>query len=241
MRPIRTILVDDERIARSRLRRLLSSHEDIDIVAESADGPSALKAVEGFQPDLLFLDVQMPGMDGFEVLDSMSPYARPKAIVFVTAHDCHAVKAFETCVIDYLLKPTSAERLAKTLERVREKLEGAESDPPPIRFAIRNAHRTEFVDADQVDWIEAAGNYVILHLDGCRQMLRETMSTMEHRLNALRFRRLNRSAIVNLSRVERMESNGRGRYEVVLTNGTRIAVTRPASSIVESILRLQSE
>ena len=166
--PLRVLMVDDERAARVRMRRLLEAEPDMAVVSECADGPSAVIAAELLRPDLLLLDVQMPGMDGFDVLRAL-PVDYAPAIVFVTAFDAHAVRAFEACALDYLLKPVAPARLTRALARVRERramLTAAARPPEPPterRFVVRGSNRVSVVGAAEIEWIEAAGNYAILH------------------------------------------------------------------------------
>ena len=237
---LEVVIVDDERIGRQRLRRLLAKEPEVEVVAECADGSTAVEAVKEHAPDLLFLDIQMPGLDGFQVVDFIAPIAQP-AIVFVTAFDKHAVHAFETCAVDYLLKPVEPARLAKTLQRVRAYLTAS---PPPMaaristsataptqRFTVRSGQRTSFVAPEQIDWIEADGNYAILHVGAQNHLLRETMSALEAQLAAGDFLRVSRSAIVRLERVKEMHAGTRGHHFVLLNDGQRVPVTRSVRDI----------
>ena len=238
---LRTIIVDDERIARQRLKRLLAKEGDIEIVAECADGAATIDAVRQDSPDLLFLDIQMPGMDGFDVLDHIASIGQP-AIVFVTAFDEHAVHAFETCALDYLLKPVAPPRLTKTLERVRNYLSTAkpatalpaappDATAPRRRFSVRSGQRTTFVASEEIDWIEADGNYAVLHVGTQNHFLRETMSTLESELPAKEFLRVSRSAIVHLNRVKEIQTAAGNHHFAVLVDGQHVAVTRSVRQI----------
>jgi two-component system, LytTR family, response regulator len=237
---LRTIIVDDERIARQRLRGLLAKENGLEIVAECADGVATVQAVREHLPDLVFLDIKMPGMDGFDVVEALDDVDQP-AIVFVTAFDKHAVHAFETCALDYLLKPVSAARLAKTLARVRDHLErsGGRSAAarPKIpsdqfrRFSVRSGQRTSFIAPEEIDWIEADGNYAILHVGTQNHLLRETMATLETRLPAREFVRVSRSAILHLNRVKEIQTHINGHHSAFLSNGQRVVITRGAREI----------
>ena len=183
---LRTVIVDDEHIARQRLRRLLAREAEIEIIAECGNAAEALAAVEEDSPDLLLLDIQMPGANGFDVVKALDTPPLP-AVVFVTAFDQHAVRAFETCALDYLLKPVAPARLAKTLARVRASLPQTkmriaalrEADrPEERRFFVRSGARTAFIGPNEIDWIEACGNYAILHVGLRNHFLRETMSAI---------------------------------------------------------------
>ncbi len=228
---IRTLIVDDERLARQRLRRLLGAHPEVEIVGESADGAAAVRAVEELRPDLLLLDIQMPVMDGFGVVEALGTNAAP-LIIFVTAFDEHALRAFEACALDYLLKPVSSERLGKSIARVVGQLAtlhaapaaSAEvAEPMPARFQVRSGQRTAFVAPDEIDWIEADGNYAILHVGARNHLLRATMAALEADLPAT-FARLSRSSIVNLRRVQELQSLGSNAV-AILMDGTRLPVT----------------
>lgn len=247
MKPIRVLLVDDERIGRHRLRQLLEREPDMQVIGECADGREALTFLQTQPADVLFLDINMPGMDGFELLDRLEQKPEP-LVVFVTAYDDHAVRAFEACALDYLLKPFSPERLAKTLVRVRERMNAREPEPESPRrategavtsesprFVVRSGGRVAFVDAQQIDWVEAAGNYAIFHVGGKNHMVRETMSALETQLPSERFMRMSRSAIVNLTRIKALETSPSGGDCAVLWNGQRVPVTRSIREIAERV------
>lgn len=247
---LRVIIVDDESLARERLKRLLRSEANLEMVAECENGEDAVQAIQAHRPDLVFLDIQMPGMDGFGVLRALGenlPF-----VVFVTAFDEHAVRAFESRALDYLLKPTTAARLAESIKRVRERLSSAPKPEIPQalldllnerkaaeqkvrRFAVRNGERTVFVDADEVDWIEAAGNYAILHVGKATHILRETMAALESQLEPDVFFRVSRSAIVHLRRIRELQSVAPGEQVAILRDGQRIGVTKNLREIEERL------
>lgn len=248
---MKAVIVDDEALARARLRRLLSSEADVEIVAECADGVAALEAVKEHVPDLLLLDVQMPEMDGFDVVRNLDT-ARLPAIVFVTAYDQHAVKAFEARALDYLLKPTSQARLQEALARARERMRAspgsalpqsllellAEREAAtnrPRRLAVRSGERTSFVVTNDVDWFEAAGNYVVLHVGKETHIVRETMSALETQLAGGPFLRVSRSAILNLQRVKELQSITAGEHVAILHDGQKVAITRSVREIEERL------
>jgi two-component system, LytTR family, response regulator len=241
---LRVIIVDDERIARQRLRRLLEKESEVEIVAECADGAATIQAVREHAPDLLLLDIQMPGMDGFDVLDALGPDRQPE-VVFVTAFDEHAVKAFEACALDYLLKPASAARLAKALGRVRDRLATgapaavASVASSPQRFTVRSGGRISFVLPEEIDWVEAAGNYAILHAGKLNHMVRDTMSALEAQLPATYFLRVSRSVILNLRRVKELSSTPDGNKAALLTDGQRISMTRTLREVKERLRELK--
>ncbi len=254
---MKVIIVDDEPLARERLRRLLSGESDVEIVAECADGASAVAAVRHHAPDLLLLDVQMPGMDGFETVRALDARLLP-AIVFVTGFDQHAVRAFEARALDYLLKPTTRARLAESLARVREKLaDGAASPrlpqalldllaeranapiPPRVRrLAVRTGERVIFVSTEDVSWVEAAGNYAVLHVGSATHILRETMSSLEGQLSGEGFLRVSRSAIVNLRRVKELQAVAPGEQIAILVDGQRVPMTRGIREVEEQLRSL---
>jgi two-component system LytT family response regulator len=239
---IRTLIVDDESLARERLRQLLKSEPEIEVVGECADGQEALAMIQKESPDLIFLDVQMPELDGFGVLEAVTVAPAP-VIVFVTAHDKFALRAFEVHAVDYLLKPFDRERfqkaLSRALERVRHR-EGAgqlraqsavlaELKPPPRpleRLAVKTGGRVIFVKLSELDYIEAAHNYVELHVEKHSHLLRETLNSIEARLPPDRFVRISRSVIVNIERVKELQPLFYGEYTVTLQNGTRLTLSR---------------
>lgn len=244
---LRIAIVDDEPLARDRLRRLLKGDSEVEVVVECEDAASAMEAVKREHPDLLLLDVQMPGMDGFELLRKLDPAEIPQ-VVFVTGHDIHAVKAFEARALDYLLKPTTRARLAEALRRVRERLaaNAAPEIPRPLldllaehesvssrlrRLAVRAGERTTFVSVDEIDWIEAAGNYVVLHVGTARHVLRETMGALEEQLPADAFLRANRSAILNLRRIKELQTVSPNEHVALLNTGERIPLTKSLREI----------
>lgn len=235
---IRALIVDDERLARARLVRLLRRREDVEIVGVACDGDEAVQMIAELRPDLVFLDVQMPGLSGFDVLDAVGPRSngnRMPAVVFTTAFDQYALKAFEVHALDYLLKPFDEERLSASLDRAAALIRGARADPglrpfleqmaPPERFVVRTPGRIVFLPLAEVDWIEAAGNYVYVHAGRERHLIRGTLKAIESRF-ASRFARIHRSAIVNLERVRELTPRAHGDCEVVLRGGARLPVSR---------------
>jgi two-component system LytT family response regulator len=249
MSRLRALIVDDEALARQRLADLLAEAPDIELVASSANGPDAVERILALQPDLVFLDVQMPEMSGFEVLDAVGVASIP-ALVFVTAHDAYALRAFESRALDYLLKPFTAARFVEALQRARRVLSGdaaieqhrrtdellAALLPPPAerRIAARDGQRIVFLQAREIDWIEGAGNYVRLRARGSAYRLRATLKQTAERLRAAGFRRISHSVIVNLDRVRAAERRPDGDYELVLGDGTRLTTSRSyAGGIVD--------
>jgi two-component system LytT family response regulator len=251
---MKVVIVDDEPLARERLRRLLASEPDVQIAAECGDGPAAIEAVRSHKPDLVFLDIQMPGLDGFDVLRALDPGHLP-AVVFVTGFDQHAVRAFEARALDYLLKPTTRARLAESLTRVRERLRAREfhaqfpralldllnekqasaGKPSVRRLAVRTGERVTFVAIEDLDWVEAAGNYAIHHLGGTTHILRETMSSLEEQLSVQVFLRVSRSAIVNLRRIKELRTVAPGEHVAVLLDGQRVPMTRSIREVEEKM------
>jgi two-component system LytT family response regulator len=247
---LRVVVVDDEALARERLRRLLDTEDRVEIVAECASGAEALQAVQEHKPNLLLLDIQMPGMDGFEVLRALTLRPAP-AVVFVTAFDQHAVRAFEARALDYLLKPASRARLRETLGRAREHLavNPGRGLPQPLldllaereaaaaqirRLAVKSGERMIFIPVEEIDWLEAAGNYVVLHVRKETHILRDTMGSLETQLPA-DFVRVSRSAIVNLRRVKEIQAVSPGEHVAILTDGQRVAMTRSLREVEERL------
>ena len=222
MNPLRVLIVDDERLARARLRALLALRKDVEVVGESADGASAVHDLRAHRPDLVFLDVRMPDRDGFEVLAALEPTERP-AVVFVTAHGDHALRAFDVHAVDYLLKPFEDERVGEAVERAL-RLRGPRPDPE--RFVVRSGARTAFLSPDEVDWIEAQGSYVRLHAGESSWLLRDTLTRLEERLAPRRFQRVHRSVLVHLDRVRETLHGARGELRLVLDRGTVLPVSR---------------
>ena len=237
---LRAIIADDEPLARERIRSFLAEEADIEIVAECANGAETVEAVDEHQPDLLFLDVQMPKLSGFEVLEAL-PSERLPAVIFATAHDEHAIRAFEVNALDYLLKPCTEQRFRKAVARAREQLQkrdSSQADPnlaallnhlKPAsgggRILVKTPDRIVFLKPSEIDHIEAAGNYVVLRVGKESHILRETMAAMEARLSGAGFMRINRSVIVNLSRVQQAQTVAPGQFAVVLKNGTKLDMT----------------
>lgn len=238
---IRTVIADDEPLARERLYGLLSSEPDIDVVDQCADGTQTVAAVLSHRPDLLFLDVEMPGSNGFGVLAKLNPRELP-LIIFVTAYDKYALKAFEAHALDYLLKPFDRERFAAALGQARHRIAQNRSTDMSARFlemfqqvngdrrveriVIKSGGRIIFLRTDEVDWIEAAGNYVELHVGRESHLLRETLTAFEEKLAPSMFVRIHRSAIVNVERIRELKPNLGGDYEVVLRDGTQLTLSR---------------
>jgi two-component system LytT family response regulator len=239
---MRTLIVDDMELARKRARRFLTDMPDVEIVGECADGASAIDAVRALAPDLLVLDVQMPEVDGFDVLAAIGADAVP-AVVFLTAFDHFAVRAFEAHALDYLLKPFSAERLREAVERARARVESrragdlgeslrallADRDPAPKylkRVGVKTGGKTVFLAIDDVDYVEAAGNYLSLHAGADSHLIREKIGVFEKRLDPERFVRIHRSTIVNVDRVKEMQPLFNGDQTLVLRSGAHLTVSR---------------
>ncbi len=235
----RTLIVDDEPLARERLRGFLAEDPDIEVVGEASNGREAVGAVLQLQPDLMFLDIQMPEMDGFEVIAALKDKA-PPAVVFATAYDQFAVKAFEVHAVDYLLKPFDAERLNETLKRVAKRLAQGAAAPrldgllsemknrpdPAGRLLIKTDKKMVLVPMEDIDWVEAADNYVVLHVGKDSHIQRETLSAMETKLPSTSFIRISRSTIVNINRIKELQPLFHGEYAVILKNGARLTLTR---------------
>ena len=224
---IRVLVVDDEPLARRNVTVLLRGDPDIGAVDECASGVEAIDAMRRSKPDLVFLDVQMPECDGFDVLELMGPDL-PHAIVFVTAYDEYALRAFEAGALDYLLKPFDDARFARALGRAKDKLAHYVSLPrPPVRrLAVRTPGQLLFVDVADIDWIEAASYYACLHVGRETHVIRRTLSDLERDLGEDRFIRIHRSIIVNLERIQGLELQSTGDYEVVLKSGDRLRLSR---------------
>ena len=223
---IRAMVVDDEPLARSNLRVLLGRDREVELVGECASGKEALQEIRKKKPELVFLDVQMPECDGFDVLEQLGNGV-PAALVFVTAYDEYALQAFEAGALDYLLKPFTNARFEKALARAKERVElGRRSTRKLERLAIKNAGEVVFLNVAEIDWVEAADYYVCLHVGARTHMLRRSMAEVEEEWRAAGFCRIHRSAIVNRERVSKLENGPDGGSEVVLKDGTRLGLSR---------------
>ena len=240
--PTRVLIVDDEPLARERIRTLLSEDTAFEVAGEAGDGLAAAQAITSLNPDLVFLDIQMPGADGFDVIDAVGPEKMP-VVVFVTAYDRYALRAFDVHALDYLLKPFDRERFRQTLVRANQQIEkqnGGEiekrlaaivNDLRPAkartdRFVVKSGGRIFFVRTAEIDWIEAAGNYVKLHVGNDSHLIRETMNGVEGKLSPDTFVRIHRCHIVNIEQVRELQPWFNGEYVVFLKNGTRLTLSR---------------
>lgn len=237
---IRTIIVDDEPLARERIRDLLAGEADIEVVAECEDGASAVTALRRHAPDLVFLDVQMPERDGFAVLAAEN-LPEHLCVVFVTAYDEYALRAFEAHAAAYLLKPFDRDRFRQALQRARAIIHGQRGEDTRAQlasvFGELQRHRTDrilvkdkgrvlFLSTDDIDWVESAGNYVHVHAGRDHHLLRQTMTEMERRLDPARFVRIHRTALVNIDRIKELQPLFHGEYTVLLRDGTRLTLSR---------------
>jgi two-component system, LytTR family, response regulator len=225
----RAIIVDDERVARVGLRAMLAAHPEVNVIGEASSGVQAAAAIEMHRPDIVFLDIQMPDRDGFQLLAGLAPSQRP-AVVFVTAHGQHALRAFGINGVDYLLKPFSRDRLAAAIRRVVRFLRGgaveSASLPRPRRLIVRDGQHLVFVDPADVRWFEVYGNYLRLALDGRYFLLRETLGAVAARLDAGTFVRISRSVMVNLRYVDRLRRSPAGQFEFRMVGGIAFRASR---------------
>jgi two-component system, LytTR family, response regulator len=256
---IRALIVDDEPLARERVRSMADAEPGLEVIGEACDGLEAVDAILSQAPDLVFLDVQMPKLDGFEVITSVGADRMP-AVVFMTAFDQHALRAFEVQALDYLLKPFDRDRFQGALRRVRQQIDSAENgelgkrlralmrdiktdlpletssvtslpaatsgDRKSERMVVKSGGRLFFLRAHEIDWVEAAGNYVRVHVGTESHLLRETMNAIEARLNSEVFFRIHRSRIVNIERIKELQPWFNGEYIVILRNGTKLTLSR---------------
>jgi two-component system LytT family response regulator len=253
---IRAVIVDDEPLARRRIRSLLGEAGDVEVVAECANGREAIQAIEGSPPDLLFLDIQMPELDGFDVLQAIG-VGRVPVVIFVTAYDQFALRAFEAHAMDYLLKPFDDERFEAALQRARERirqqrggdldrrlralLEEVRGDRGYLqRLVVPTGQRSVFVRTEEIDWIEAERNYVRLHVGGRAHLLRENLSRIESALDPAAFCRIHRSTIVNVDRIQAVESLFGGEYLVVLHDGTKLTSGRSYRRSLHALMGKES-
>ena len=241
----RTVIVDDEDLARQMLREYLSVHTEIEIVAECANGFDAVKMVTELKPDLLFLDIQMPKLNGFEVLELVGT---DRAIVFVTAFDEYAIRAFDIHAVDYLLKPFNAERFETALQRAKQRLGGtlpsatelSQNARPPAqpveRIVVKDGTRVTIIPVAKLEYAEAQDDYVALSTEGKKHLKQQTISSLESVLDPSRFLRIHRSYIVNLERVARIEPYSKDNYVVVLSTGAQLPVSRSGYARLRAVL-----
>ena len=248
---IRAVIVDDEPLAREKLQGFLEGEADIELVAQCSDGKSAVETIDSEDPDLVFLDVQMPEMTGFEVLENLESIPN---VIFVTAFDEYALKAFDVHAVDYLLKPYDRERFREAVNRARkhlsrdqlgtvqEQLESllkkvrADRTQFPERLVIKTSGRVVFLKVVDIDWIDAAGNYVKIHSGGEGHMLRETMTGLEERLDPKKFLRIHRSTIVNVERIKELQQQFHGDYVVILEGGQRLTLSRSYRDKIQDLV-----
>jgi two-component system LytT family response regulator len=255
MPQFRVLVVDDEPLARAGVVQLLARDPEISVVGECGDGRAAIDAINALRPDLVILDVQMPEFDGFEVLRSL-PRERMPSVIFVTAYDQHALRAFEVHAIDYLLKPFDDERFTDSVARAKRNLRSAElgelsrrlgelleergtpptAEPPLTRLVVKHEGRVAFVRVEELDWIEAADYCVKLHTRGQVHLLRESLNALETRLDPARFFRVHRSAIVNLDRIRELQPYFKGEHVLILQDGTRLKLSRARRESLETRL-----
>lgn len=234
--PLRAVIVDDEELARAVLRELLTAHPDVQVVAECANGFEAVKTILEVRPDLVLLDIQMPKLDGFDVLELVGGDAQ---VIFVTAHDRYAVRAFEVNAVDYLLKPFGAERLAEALSRARTRLQARERPPvrelvaaarqgraPLSRILIRDRSDVHVIPAEKIDYIESQDDYVAIKAGGRSFLKEQTLTELEHLLDPARFVRIHRRYLLNLTRLAKIELSATESRSAILTDGTELPISR---------------
>lgn len=244
---IRTIIVDDEPLARDGIRIALEQEADVEIIAECADGGAAIRAIRDLRPDLVFLDIKMPGLSGFDVVESVGITDMP-AVIFLTAYEEHALRAFRVNAVDYLLKPVDDSVLRESVARVRRKiadvdsarrgqrlrsllaemgqLDAAGADASANRIVVRSVGHVHFLRPHEITWVEASGDYVSIHTADEAHLIRDSMKNMEERLAPYGFQRIHRSSLVNLECIRELVANERGDYEVVLSDGTVCRLSR---------------
>lgn len=242
---MRVLIVDDEELARGVVREMLATHPDVEIAAKCGDGFEAVKAAAEYRPDLMFLDVQMPKLDGFEVLELIEPGI---AVIFTTAYDTYAMRAFEVHAVDYLLKPFGQARFDSALERARARVGQKTAAPtelhataragnPIERILIKDGPRVHVIPVDKLDYVEAEDDYVRLTSGGRKHLKQQTISSLETCLDPNRFVRIHRSCIVNIERVSRIEPYGKDSRLAVLTDGTKLPVSRSGYARLKELLR----
>ncbi len=258
---IRVVIADDERLARQKIRTLLESEPNISVVAECQDGRQTVSAINCFHPDLLLLDIQMPDLDGFQVLNEIPAQELP-AVIFTSAYDQYAIRAFEAHALDYLLKPFDRERLHNAIQRARIDLSKSQdrdithkllellshiksgssgtSSDPQNRLVIRAKGRVIFLDVEEIDWVEAAANYVRLNVGKESYLLRETISNTSERLDPNEFIRIHRSTIVNVRKIKELIPVNSGEYVVVLKSGKELSCSRGYRALLQRIIEKHS-
>ena len=237
---MKALIIDDEELARAVVREHLAAYPDVEVVAECANGFEALKAAAEFHPDLIFLDIQMPKLDGFEVLELLEAEGRRPAVVFVTAYDQHALRAFEAHAVDYLLKPFSKERFDAALAKA-QMLHGAQAmAPPPAtelaasarqgkpleRIVVKDGPKVTVIHLDRLDWVQAQDDYVLLRTEGRNLLKQQTLASLESQLDSSRFIRIHRSYLLNLDRLVRIELDTKEHRDAILRDGARLPVSR---------------
>ena len=255
---MRTIIADDERLARQKLRVFLDAEPGIQVVAECRDGRQAVAAVQAHKPDLLLLDIRMPDLDGFQILERIPPDQMP-VVVFTSAHDQYAIRAFEANALDYLLKPFEQKRLHRAVEKARTELlkshdqniagrvlldllAQTKTQPKSVdqRFMIKAGGRLVFLDLDEIDWIEAAANYVKLNVGSTSYLLREGIGRISERLDPASFIRVHRSTIVNVSKIKELQPCDSGEYIAVLRNGKELSCSRGCRAQLQQLIENKS-
>lgn len=249
---IKTLIVDDEPLARDRLQKLLDAEPEVTVLGQCSNGKEAVKTIREKAPDLVFLDVQMPELDGFGVLGELATEQVP-VIIFVTAHDKFALKAFEVHAVDFLLKPFDRERFQTALKRAKQRISQkrpgeldqrlaallAEMRPEPAsleRMAVKTSGRVIFIKTNDIDWIEAADNYVNLHVGNESHLHRETLTALAERLPSKKFMRISRSTIVNVDRIKELQPLFHGEYAVILRNGTTLTLSRSYRDVLDQLV-----
>ena len=250
--PLRALIVDDEPLARKRLRDLLAAEPSLEIIGEAGSGTEAVKLIRGERPDLVFLDIQMPGTDGFGVVREIAG-DDPPLIIFVTAHDEHAIKAFEVEAVDYVLKPVLAPRLKEAVRRAVDRIRGGTRDtsgdlarllerlslptaPQPARLPIRRDGSVTFVRVDEIDWLEADGDYVRIHVGKTTHVIRETIAEALSKLPQGRFVRVHRSIVINTERIREVQPWFKGDYVLILNDGTKLRSGRTYRAAVQALI-----
>lgn len=249
---IRVLVVDDEALARERAIQLLKNDSEIEVIGQCGDGQSAVEKIQNEKPDLVLLDVQMPELDGFAVVEAVGADKMPP-VIFVTAHEKFALKAFDVHALDYLLKPYDRERFETAIKRAKEQLARSQSGDLQTRMnallgelktqpktanrlVVKTEGRVLLLKNEDVDWVEAADNYVVLHVGAETHMLRETMNSIESRLPSEKFIRVNRSTIVNIDRIKELQPLFHGEYVIILKNGTKLTLSRGYREKLDQLL-----